>query len=122
MTVVTEVTPSGAPVAAKVPNARSTKAPNASTHTASAEPAAKGGTVRAAAMVAPSTAAATVTAAVAATVTATVAASNGGIEWNSDSQGRHGYQRNQSFTIHGVFSRMHLRIHIPVSPFSYYNT
>ena len=114
MTVVTVVTPSGAPVAAKVPNARSTKAPNASTHTASAEPAAKGGTVRAAAMVAPSTAAAT--------VTATVAASNGGIEWNSDSQGRHGYQRNQSFTIHGVFSRMHLRIHIPVSPFSYYNT
>ena len=34
-------------------------------------------------MVAPSTAAATVTAA--------VAASNGGIKWNRDSQGRHGY-------------------------------
>src|ERR1700680_1677635 len=45
MTVVTELTPSGAPVAAKVPNARSTKAANAGTHTASAEPADKGGTV-----------------------------------------------------------------------------
>lgn len=82
MAVVAKVTPSDAPIAAKVPNARSTKVANADgTHTATAEPAAKGGTVRAAARVDPCTAAAPMT----------VAASNGGIEWNRDGQSRHGY-------------------------------
>jgi hypothetical protein len=87
MTVVAEVTPSNAPVAAKVPNTHSTKVANAGTHTATAEPAAKGGTVRAAATM---ETAATVAAAstVASTVTAT---SNGGIEWNRDGQSSHGY-------------------------------
>ena len=87
VTVVAVVVEVGAaPAAARAENAPGTKA--ASTHTATAEPTANGGTVRAAAaMVTASTVTAASTVAAASTVTAT---SDRGIERNRDGQSRHG--------------------------------